>query len=55
MKDGRLAGPMDKANLEKFIVEEFKKVVADKKTIPNLINGLAKRCDAVVRADGAIV
>lgn len=48
-------GPMDKANLEKFVIEEFKKLVADKKTIPNLINGLVKRCTAVIDAEGAIV
>lgn len=48
-------GPMDKESLEKFVVEEFNSIVADKLTIPNLINGLPKRCAAVIRQEGAIV
>ena len=48
-------GPNDKASLEKFVREEFTKIVNDGRTIPNLIKHVEAACDNVVRARGAIV
>ena len=48
-------GPLDRAELIKFVKEEWQKVVCGGELIPALIGAEAKRCQEVIDAKGAVI
>lgn len=48
-------GPLSKAELEVYVTEEWRNLMREPNIVNNFIDGIAKRCDVVIRNGGDVI